>query len=117
VSTSKRVSKLSRKNRRRLSASGVMESSLPLPPVLPGPGRARGSARKAPPPARKTPPHHSKSVAAGRIHESASRGRIHLATPPNILDVPSPPPAAPPLQTLEEEEEEVDDLLSDVDSS
>ena len=51
VSTSKRVSKLSRKNRRRLSASGrVMESSLPLPPVLPGPGRARGSARKVPPP-------------------------------------------------------------------
>ncbi len=52
VSTSKRVSKLSRKNRRRLSASGrVMESSLPpLPPVLPGPGQARGSARKPPPP-------------------------------------------------------------------
>ena len=50
VSTSKRVSKLSRKNRRRrLSASGVMESSLPLPPVLPGPGRPRGSARKVPP--------------------------------------------------------------------
>jgi hypothetical protein len=37
VSTSKRVSKLSRKNcRRHLRASGVMESSLPLP-VLPGP--------------------------------------------------------------------------------
>jgi len=51
VSASKRVSKLSRKNRRRLSASGVMESSVPrLPPLLPGPGRARGSARKAPPP-------------------------------------------------------------------
>ena len=34
---------------------------------------------------------------------------MHLATPPNILDVPSPPPAvAAPLQTLEEEE--VDDL-------
>ena len=62
VSTSKRVSKLSRKNRRRLSASGVMESSLPLPPVLPGPGRARGSARKVPPPARETPPRFSKSV-------------------------------------------------------
>ena len=87
-----------------------MESSVPrLPPVLPGPGRARGSARKAPPPARETPPRYSKSVAAGRIHESASRGRFHLATPPNILDVPSPPPAAAaPLQTLEEEE--VDDL-------
>ena len=93
VSTSKRVPKLSRKNCRRLSASGVMESSVPcLPPVL----------------ARETPPRYSKSVAAGRIHESASRGRIHLATPPNILDVPSPPPAAAPLQTLEEEE--VDDL-------
>ena len=49
VSTSKRVSKLYRKNRHRLSASGVMESSsLPLPPVLPGPGRACGSARKPP---------------------------------------------------------------------
>ena len=91
VSTSKRVSKLSRKNRRRLSASGrVMESSLPpLPPVLPGPGRARGSARKPPPPARETPPRHSKLVAAGGIHESVSRGCIHLATPP-ILDVPRP---------------------------
>jgi hypothetical protein len=34
---------------------------------------------------------------------------MHLATTPNILDVPSPPPAvAAPLQTLEEEE--VDDL-------
>ena len=111
VSTSKRVSKLSRKYkyRHRLSASGVMESNLPrLPPILPGPGRARGSARKAPPPARETPPRHSKAVAAGRIHESASRGRIHLATPPNILDVPSPTPAAAPLQTLEEEE--VDDM-------
>ena len=83
VSTSKRVSKLSRKNRRRrLRASGVMESSLPLSPVLPGPGRALGSARKPPPPAREAPPRHSKSVAAGRIHESVSRGRIHLATPP-----------------------------------
>ena len=109
VSTSKRVSKLSRKNCRRLRASGVMESSLPLPPVLPGPGRARGSARKVPPPARESPPRHSKSVAAGRIHESASRGRIHLAAPPNILDVPSPPAAAP-LQTLEESALEVDDL-------
>ena len=109
VSTSKRVSKLSRKNRRRLSAAGVMESSLPLPPVLPGPGRARGSARKVPPPARESPPRHSKSVAARRIHESASRGRIHLAAPPNILDVPSPPAAAP-LQTLEESVLEVDNL-------
>jgi len=84
VLTFKRVSKLSWKNRRRLRASGVMEPSLPrLPPVLPGPGRARGSARKVPPPARETPPHHSKLVAAGRIHESVSRGRIHLATPPH----------------------------------
>ena len=85
VSTSKRVSKLSWKYKYRhcLSASGVMESSLPrLPPILPGPGRARGSARKAPPPARETPPRHLKLVAAGHIHESASRGRIHLATPP-----------------------------------
>jgi len=83
VSTSKRVSKLSRKNRCRPRASGVMESSLPsLPPVLPGPGRALGSARKVLPPARETPPRHLKSVAAGRIHESVSRGRIHLATPP-----------------------------------
>ncbi len=89
VSTSKRVSKLSQKNYRRLMASGVMESSLPLPPVLPGPGRARGSARKPPPPARETPPRHSKLVAAGGIHESVSRGCIHLATPP-ILDVPRP---------------------------
>jgi hypothetical protein len=40
-------------------------------------------------------------VATGRIHELASRGRIHLATPPTILDVPRPPAAAP-LQTLEE---------------
>ena len=96
VSTFKRVSTLSRKNRCRLSASGrVMESSLPpLPPVLPGPGRARGSARKkVPPPARETPPRLSKSVAAGRIHESVSRGRIHLATPP-ILDVPVRPAGA-----------------------
>ena len=70
---------------------------------------ARGVAQGSPPPpARDTPPRHSKAVAAGCIHESASRGRIHLATPPNILDVPSPPPAAAPLQTLEEEE--VDDL-------
>ena len=84
VSTSKRVSKLSRKNCRRLRASGVMESSLHLPPVLPGPGRARGSARKPPPPARETPPRHSR-----HIHESVSRGRIYLATPP-ILDVPRP---------------------------
>ena len=71
---------------------------------------ARGVVQgKPPPPARETPPRHSKSVAAGRIHESASRGRIHLATPPNILDVPSSPtPAVAPLQTLEEEE--VDDI-------
>jgi hypothetical protein len=95
VSTSKRVSKLSRKNRRRcLSASGVMESTSLPTGVLPGPGRARGSARKkVPPPARETPPRLSKSVAAGRIHESVSRGRIHLATPP-ILDVPVRPAGA-----------------------
>jgi hypothetical protein len=49
-------------------------------------------------------------VAAGRIHESGSRGRIHLATPPSILVVPSLPAAAP-LQTLEESAlEEVEDL-------
>jgi hypothetical protein len=47
-------------------------------------------------------------VAAGRIHELASRGRIHLATPPTILDVPRPPAAAP-LQTLEESVLEVDE--------
>jgi hypothetical protein len=110
VSTSKRVSRLSRKNCRCLSASRLMDSSLPLPPVLPGPGRARGSARKPPPPARETPPRHSKLVAAGRIHELASRGRIHLDAPPNILVVPSLPAAAP-LRTLEESAlEEVDDL-------
>ena len=69
---------------------------------------ARGVVQGKPPPLLVKLPRHSKSVAAGRIHESASRGRIHLATPPNILDVPSPTPAAAPLQTLEEEE--VDDM-------
>jgi hypothetical protein len=48
-------------------------------------------------------------VAAGRICESASRGRsIYLATPPTILDGPRPPAAAP-LQTLEESVLEVDE--------
>jgi len=117
VSASKRVSKLSRKNRCRPRASGVMESSLPsLPPVLPGPGRVWGSARKVPPPAREAPPRYSKSVAAGRIHESASRGRIHLATPP-ILNVPIWPAAAPlQTQTLESVLE-VDDGSDDDDRS
>ena len=46
VLTSKRVSKLSQKNRRRLRASGVMEPSLPhLPPVLPGHCAQRGATR------------------------------------------------------------------------
>ncbi len=85
---------MSWKNRRRLRASGIMESSLPLPPVRCGPGRAWGSVRKVPPLACKTPPCHLKLVATRRINELVSCGRIHLATPP-ILDVPIWPAVAP----------------------
>ncbi len=82
ASTSRRVSKLSRRYRRqRRESSGVMDSR-PSVAAGPGPGRVRGSSsKKSLPPPRDSPPRGAKSIAFERIHAAVrpSLSRPHSA--------------------------------------
>ena len=77
ASTSRRVSKLSRRYRRhRRESSGVLESR---PPVAagPGPGCVRGLSTKSLPPPRDSPPGGAKSIVFERIHAAVRPSLSH----------------------------------------
>ncbi len=89
ASTSRRVSKLSRRYRRqRRESSGVMESR---PPVAagPGPGRARGLSKKSLPPPRDSPPRGAKSIAFKRIHAAVRPSLSHPCSAEAAAHTPS----------------------------
>ncbi len=77
ASTSRRVSKLSRRYcRQRRESSGVMESR-PLVAAGPGPGRVRGSSTKSLPPPCDSPPRGAKLIAFERIHAAVRPSLSH----------------------------------------